>query len=101
MDLAKTEKIKMQTKSVNISKLKKNKKERKPINFWKQGLIFRMRRLNYADIKLTLGMKMVLPSCLSKLCLAQTKVAREQGSELFKRPQLCSLNGPHRDHKNS
>lgn len=82
MDLAKTEKIKMQTKSVNISKFKKkkrkNKEERKPINFWNQGLVFRMRRLNYADIKLALGMKMVLPSCLSKLCLAQTKVAREQ-----------------------
>lgn len=69
----------MQTKSVNISKLKnKNKKERKPINFWKQSLAFRMKRLNYADIKLTLGMKMALPSCLSKLRLAQAKVAREQ-----------------------
>ena len=81
MDLAKTEKIKMQTKSVNISKLKKkkkNKEERKPINFWNQGLVFRMWRLNYADIKLALGMKMVLPSCLSELCLAQTKVARDQ-----------------------
>lgn len=80
MDLAKTEKIKMQTKSANISKLKKNKnkKERKPINFWKQGLVFRMRRLNYADIKLTLGVTMMLPSFLSKRLLAQAEVAREQ-----------------------
>lgn len=37
----------MQGKSVNISKLKKNKnkKERKPINFWKHGLVFRMQEI--------------------------------------------------------
>ena len=76
--LQKLRKLKCKQNLLIYLNLKKNKEERKPINFWKQGLVFRMRRLNYADIKLALGMKMVLPSCLAELHLAQTKVAREQ-----------------------
>lgn len=68
----------MQTKSVNISKLKKIKTKRKNQLTSGNSLVFRMKRLNYADIKLILGMKMVLHSCLSKLYFAQAKIVRAQ-----------------------
>ena len=80
MDLAKIEKIKMQAKSVNISKLKKIKTKKKENQLTSGNRVWYLecRRLNYADIKLTLGMKMVLPSCLSKPRLVQANVSREQ-----------------------